>query len=67
MNFEVLRPSLCISWEKGPKEAFYMKITKNELKIALAIEKKTVGELRAKVDGLKDHVLYLMLTRKKKN
>jgi len=42
-----------------------MKITKNELKIALAIEKKTVGELRAKVDGLKDHVLYLMLTRKK--
>ena len=65
MNFEVLRPSLCISWEKAAKEAFYMKITRKELEVALAVEKRTVGELRARVDGLKDHVLYLMLTRKK--
>jgi hypothetical protein len=42
-----------------------VKITKKELEVALAVEKRTVGELRAKVDGLKDHVLYLMLTRKK--
>ena len=65
MNFEVSRPSLCISWEKGPKEAFYMEKTKKELRVALAEEKRTVAELRAKVDGLKDHAFYLMLTRKK--
>jgi hypothetical protein len=65
MNFEVSRPSLCISWEKGRKEAFYMKKTKKELERALAVERKNVGELRAQVDGLKDHAFYLMLTRKK--
>ena len=42
-----------------------MKKTKKELERALAVERKNVGELRAQVDGLKDHAFYLMLTRKK--
>jgi len=42
-----------------------MKKTKKELEVALAVEKRKVGELQATVNGLKDHAFYLMLTRKK--
>jgi hypothetical protein len=40
-----------------------MQKTKKGLKVALAERK--IAELRAQVDGLKEHVFYLMLTRKK--
>jgi hypothetical protein len=56
---------LVLARGRAEKEAAYMEIPRKELEIALAVEKRTVSELRAKVAGLKDHVLYLMLTRKK--